>query len=128
MNGALAAAYPVFLHLLGGGAEALNEVLNHPALVARQRRHTKNLALIALQLVAKPSDDAQAKAVSEYAPILTYAALHRVEPDDFPARMANVTLKSCKELVRAKARAQVQDRSAIATPGPDAGPATEPRG
>ena len=94
--------------------------------MARRRRHTKNLALIALQLVAKPSDDARGKAVSEYAPFLAYAALHRVEPDDFPARMAGVTLKSCKELVRAKDTGRRSKIAPLATPGPDAGIATEP--
>ena len=113
VNGALAVAYPVFLHLLAGGADALDEVLKHPAFVVRQRQHTQNLALIALQLVAKPHDDSQAKAASEYALFLKYAALEQIGPDDFPQRMSKVTLKECKAFVRAKAR-QGQECSKIA--------------
>src|SRR5271165_3189605 len=50
VTGALATAYVVYLHLLNGGDQVLGAVLNHPQFPKRRRIHTKNRALIALQL------------------------------------------------------------------------------
>lgn len=98
--GALATAYVVYLHLLNGDDKILGAVLNHPQFPKRRRIHRKNRALVALQLVAKPSDDAQFKAASDYAAILRCAALQQIRPDEFPERMSKVSLKHCRQLLR----------------------------
>src|SRR5215203_1826998 len=108
VNGALAAAYPVFLQLVNGGDEAVEAVLNHPDFPQRQRIHRQKLALIALQLAAKPSDDAQHGLCSDYRNMLEYAALKQIEPGAFAERMSTITLKTCKDFVRGRAKERKQ--------------------
>ena len=122
--GALATAYVLYLRLLNGGDQILRAVLNHPQFPKRQRIHTKNRALIALQLVAKPSDDAQFKAASEYAAFLRCAASQQIQVDEFPERMSKVTLKECKAFVRAKARRGQECSKIVAAVGHSEPPAS----
>lgn len=112
--GALATAYVLYLHLLNGGDQVLGAVLNHPQFPKRRRTHTKNRALIALQLVAKPSDDAHFKAASEYAAFLQCAASQQIQPEEFPERMSKVSLTECKAFVRG-----CRTRTRIATEADD---------
>ena len=54
---------------------------------------------------------------------MKYAARQQIEPHDFPTRMADVTLKSCKEQIRANTRGRACARIAAQA---DAPPATTP--
>jgi hypothetical protein len=102
IRGPLNAAYPVYLHLVHGGAKAVEAVINHPKFVGRKRIHRAKRAGIALQLVSQPQSKKQFDIVSEYSPMLIRAGLEGIRPTEFADAMTDVTLQSCKDLIRSR--------------------------
>lgn len=102
--GALAASYPVYLHLVAD-EDGYDELVAHSYYqaqrAARERAPSRNKpAILAVQFVTRPQDEAERKKCSEYAYFLEFAEAKQIAPCDFAEDISQVSFKEAKAFVR----------------------------
>lgn len=97
--GPLLLAYRLYLKVIAGGDDAKAFVLSDAYFKTRQRLPGKKatLALIAIQLVAKPDGETDKTMCSQYADYLDFAVARNIHPDEFAERMNGVTLDEVRK-------------------------------
>lgn len=102
LRGPLTLAYIFFLVLAKGGHQSMMLALRDDYFTEHRQRipRTPKPALIAIQIVAKPQEETDKQACSDYAKLLEHAALLEVMPSDFAEAMSWVKLKDVKRKSR----------------------------
>lgn len=120
----LVLAYLLLLELVSGGDEAIMLATNRLPPDARARRPSLTKPeLIAVQLTAKPENEAQRKLCSDYASVLMVARVKGLSPTDFVGWIEEADIGDCKakaKRIRAALKAglspEIDDELAATSP------------
>lgn len=105
--------YPFALELVNGGIQTCKKALENPCfqLVDRKPGNGKPF-LIAMELGAKPRDEAARKTCSYYAKVLQAAYEEHVSVADFADWFSSTTITACNEALRKKRKAKKVSKDA----------------
>lgn len=115
IGSSLAAAYPLYLHLLAD-PQLADQILADPYFApeggSRKRRPTKGKsALLVLQYVTRPFGVDNLKSCSAYSAMLELAKDRQVSPQEFASTMAKSTLKEALAYKRGDRRRTLRART-----------------
>jgi len=120
LAGPLFTSYRLLLAIIDGGTSAFHRVLLDPYFRTRKRKPSeRKIALIAVEVVAKPREDSEMKACSSYAQLLERAIRLEVRLEDFVERMEAEPLRTPKPAKSTAARLNRDESGSTPLAGED---------